>query len=246
MDKKTTFFSRRNRWILMFAATIVIYFYLALGAYQGMNKNATAENKAAAVWLNPKANGYRKTLGDKSTPSLWDPKDPKEWVLLTITASLLPIIYYLMRKEKPEDSRWFTLMKAFTIWSNTALILLLLPINPFHKRFLYNFKVFLARVLEEPAKELFLAFVFIVLLPLPGAEKSTVAQRFTWLAIKMGLFYFVQTLLLGAPKYTLLPPDQEKSVYLTKKQAGYYGAIIAATVVAIVIEKYTAQKIEAS
>jgi len=241
--KKTSFFSRENRWLLTLFAQVFIYLYVFYGAWTGTSKNASDENKQAAYWLNPKAYGYRKIRGDAKAPSLWDSSDPKEWILLAIVFALLPITYYLLRKYDPKSPHWLTAVMAFITWTHSGLLLLLLPINPFHKRFLYNFKAFAVEILNEPAKELFYAFAFIVLFPLPGSENATVNDRYTWLGVKMGLFYFFQTLLLGAPNYKLGSPDTEPAIFMSKKQAGWYGAIIILTLGLIVAERFTVKEI---
>lgn len=241
MVKTSSFFSRRNRWILTLMAQLVIYFYIGVGAAKGNKPGVSEENRAMALWLNPGAYGYREKLGDPNSPSLWDPTDWKEWVLLTAVFVTFGITFYLFRRDEGDDPIWLTLVKTFIVWSHTGLLLLLLPINKFHKRFLYNFRVALARVVEEPAKELFLAFVFIVLFPLPGAEDSTIAERYTWLAIKMGIFYIFQSVMLGAPTYRVEPPNKEKAVGMSGKEARYYALIIIVTLVAILIEKFIAQ-----
>ena len=240
---QTSFFSTRNRWILTLVATILIYFYLFLGASQGNKKGASEENKATALWLNPAAHGYNKVIGNPHTPHLWNPKDPKEWILIGVILMFLPINYFFFRKREPQDPHWLTMIKSFVVWANFAVLILLIPINPFHRRFLYNFKVVLAQILKEPAKELFLAFVFIVLVPLPGGENPSVSDRYLWLAIKMGIFYIFQSLILGSPTYKISPPNQEKVIYMTKKQARYYALIIIGTITAVVIEKYAFQKL---
>lgn len=237
-----SFFNRRSRWVLTVIAQLLIYTYVGFGVAKGTHKDASEENKAMAYWLNPHAYGYRKILGDPNSPSLWDPSDWKEWILLTAVIATFGITFYLFRRDEGNDPMWLSIIKTFVVWSHSGLLLMLLPINKFHKRFLYNFRVVAARVLEQPAKELFLAFAFIVLFPLPGAENSTISERYTWLAIKLGIFYVFQSILLGPPNYQVPPPNKAKILPLTRTDVINYGLIIGMTVVAIVINKIIIQR----
>jgi hypothetical protein len=215
---------------------------MGVGASQGLKKGASPENKATALLLNPKAHGYNKIIGDPNSPTLWNPKDPREWVLLTLVFSIGPLFFFFFRKKEPHDPIWLTIVKSATVWIVLSLPVILIPINPFHRRMLYNFKVFLARIVEQPAKELFMAFLFIVLFPLPGGEKSTASIRLVWLAMKLGIFYILQNLLLGAPKYIIDPPEKEKILYVSKSGVVYYSLIIIGIILIIVGEKYISKK----
>jgi len=244
MATNTSFFSRRNRWILTFLTQMVIYGYMIGTAIKGNKKGASGDEIAMARWLNPNANGYRKKMGDPNSPSLWDLSDWKEWIMITAVIATFGILFYLFRRDEGDDPMWLSIFKTFILWSHTGTVLLLIPINDFHRRFLYNFRVVLARIVEEPAKELFLAFVFIVLFPLPGAEDVTTSERYTWLAIKVGIFYMFQSVMLGSPTYKIESPDDNKLIGISKKESKYYAIILAVIIGTIIIEKYTFQAIE--
>ena len=242
-SKYESLVNNRTRWILTLVSLIFTYLYMIIGSVYGNKKNASEENKSLALLLNPKAHGYNKIIKDPNSPSLWNSRDPKEWILLTIILILFPLFFFLFKRQDPKDPIWLLIVKTTVSWLFVSFPLLLLPINPFHKRILYNFKVVLARVVEQPAKELFMAFIFIVLFPLPGGENKTVATRLVWMAMKLGIFYIFQNLLLGAPKYDInKDPDKEKIIYTNKTATGYYIALILGIILIVIFEKYLNKK----
>ena len=82
-----------------------------------------------------------------------------------------------------------------------VILLFFIPVNNFHRRLLYNARCTIAQVCNDPLKELWLAFLFIVLLPLPGSSSHT--ERISWMALKLGIFYVIQNFLLGSPNYKI-------------------------------------------
>ena len=78
---------------------------------------------------------------------------------------------------------------------------------------------------------------------MPGGENTTVATRLVWMAMKLGIFYIFQNLLLGAPKYDInKDPDKEKIIYTNKTATGYYIALILGIILIVIFEKYLNKK----
>jgi hypothetical protein len=224
------------RWYIMFFVVLATYFWLWYTGYKGINSD-NEESKETALFLNPAAGGYNKVRGDLNSPSLFNISDPIEKAILGIIggSGLLFLIYFIYYRHG--ENLLLTFMKWFIFWSHFALgVFIFAPLiglqNPFHVRVLYNTRSLLAAIVNNPGKELYLAFIFIVIMPLPSTQKTTFRQRMTWLFLKLGLFFAFQTFLLGGPKYTIEPESDKNLLPDTRNEA--YAVAIGVAILFIV------------
>ena len=115
-SKYESLVNNRTRWILTLVSLIFTYLYMIIGSVYGNKKNASEENKSLALLLNPKAHGYNKIIKDPNSPSLWNSRDPKEWILLTIILILFPLFFFLFKRQDPKDPIWLLIVKTTVSW----------------------------------------------------------------------------------------------------------------------------------
>ena len=219
-SKIDEFLSDEKRWYILFVSIVLSYFYILYNSFYG---SETEENLQFSYFLNPNKGGYRETRGDLTSPSLFK-WDYKEIILLVVMAL---ISFFLFYKLKQNNHSWFMFfIQVFIFWFHSVAFLFFIPINDFHKRVLYNTRATMISVVNDPLKELFIAFVFIVLLPLPGARNTLYSERMSWLAVKMGVFYIIQNILLGPPRYEIEPSSEGKIIPEKTKDLIGYGVFL--------------------
>ena len=215
--------SQNVRWYLMCFVMLATYFWLWYVGQNGINSE-NEESKQTALFVNPAAGGYNEIRGDVTTPSLFDINNTIEQVIigLIICLGVLSLIYFFYYRH--DDTIFVTFIKWFVGWSHLALaIFILAPLvglnNPFHQRLLYNVRSLLSAMSNGAGKELYLAFIFIVIMPLPSTQKTTFGQRMNWLFLKLGLFFIFQVFLLGAPTFYVESYKENKLLPDTKNEA---------------------------
>jgi hypothetical protein len=230
--------SQRIRWYIFLGATLVMYVFMF---YEAHSSEKTPENMEAAMWLNPSVGGYRVNRGDVNSPSLYNFTDPWEIVtnvgILIITIACALWVYRVYKARSPNLGT--EVVQIFILWIHLVLLVYLLPVNPFHERFLYNMRSYAATVVDRPSYELLLAFIFIVLLPLPGVNpNASASKRLGWLAFKLGLFYMIQSVMLGPPHYSVESYNADKVWDVTTRDVIYYGIVIGLSIVVLVMHKF--------
>lgn len=215
------------RWMMFTVATLGAYGFLIYQArVMGTKADASEEARTAGMWLDftGSLGGYAVERGNPNTPSLYDFSDKAE-IMMNVALLVCTIAFvFITWKVTPRTYTYFLI--NFSIYIHVLLLLYMIPVNAFHERYLYNMRCYAATVVERPSYELLLAFIFIVLLPLPGVNPNTsVGARFGWLALKLGVFYVIQSVLLGSPHYKIEPYDENKATALSRTDFIYYGII---------------------
>jgi hypothetical protein len=124
--------------------------------------------------------------------------------------------------ENEPKTPWYVRGIQFLMaWTNSVILLFFLPMNDFHRRMLYNLRAVGVAICNDAMKELWMAFLFIVVLPLPGSQSPT--DRMSWMALKLGVFYIGQNILLGSPNYALEPYTENKTIPETGKELVGFG-----------------------
>jgi hypothetical protein len=237
-----------TRWVMLFVVVIPLYIWMMVKAFIGKMSDKNAQDKDIA-YLFGRGGGYNKIRGDPNSPSLFKWSAGQISYLLFIFVLTCLQFWWIVigidvgKKRhfgavKECDSIWVRLSKFFIIWVHTTLLLFLVPINPFHKRINYNARAAAISVVNDPAKELLLAFAFIVLLPLPHSQEKSAADKFTWLGAKLGLFYVFQNIMLGRPHYKLKSTSKDDGWGITKKGAYVYLLVIILIVIYWAASKY--------
>jgi hypothetical protein len=212
--------SENNRWYILFGFVMLSYVYLFLNAKYGKD---TDEKKETALLILPEKGGYNKVRGDPSSPHLFEWNNSE--IRLIIFAIVISIGLFIYLRIVNKNTSWPIYLIQFTlIWSHTVLLLFLIPVNKFHTRILYNVRSLCTQIVNEPLKELFAAFLFIVLLPLPGGQSTKYSDRVSLLVLKIGLFYIFQGILLGKPNYKMEDASEEKIIPQDGKDLLGYGA----------------------
>lgn len=226
------------RWTIFTWFSLVTYasfFYLGANAWNEYIKKqgATSSFKTdtnlvsgpnarpqKAYLFVPWAGGYNVVRGDVTSPPLfkWTWQEILFWVAVVLLFPLIFFITYmfytdgkdcLKNQPNPIIYVWIFIMQAFSVWLHVVMIMMIIPFNSFHKRFLYNVRCFFAEVVNNPLEELIMAFMFIVVIPWPGEYmmKQNFVARIKLMFFKIGLFYVLQNILIGDPQYTVEPPD---------------------------------------
>lgn len=223
--------SQKFRWILFAVVTFVAYAFILYQSLIGNSDNASEDQKQAALWLNSEAGGYNEIRGDTSSPSLYSWSDPAE-IAIFVTLIISAIAFFgwaiWLWRNAGENIRVTQIIMWFMLWTHVCLFLYMIPVNEFHKRFLYNARSYMASALSDSGKELFLAFIVIVLLPIPEANpNASFTTRMSWLMLKLGLFYIIQNILLGSPRYVVEDYQNEQISGVTNSDKIYYGITFA-------------------
>jgi len=204
------------RWVILFLFVLASYAFLFYKSFVGTRSDE--DSQQMAYLFNPSAGGYRVVRGDMTSPSLfvWD---KREYGLLGVAILMSVALFYKLVWQNEKITPWYVRSIGFILaWTHSVIVLFFLPVNKFHIRMLYNLRAVIAAVSNDALKELWMAFLFIVLLPLPGSRSHS--ERMTWMMLKLGGFYIVQTMLLGSPNYKMesytegkiLPEDGEEMV----------------------------------
>lgn len=198
--------SDENRWIILFVFVLASYVYMFYQSYTSSRDDP--EKTQMAYLLNPNAGGYRVVRGDMSSPSLFK-WDAWEYTMFATAGLLSLVLFYKFVWQGDKNTPWYIRSIEFVLaWTHSVLLLFFLPVNDFHKRMLYNMRSVAATVCNDALKELWLAFLFIVLLPLPGSRSHS--ERMTWMTLKLGVFYIAQNIMLGSPNYKVEPYTEGK------------------------------------
>ena len=182
-----------------------------------------------AYLFNPSAGGYRVVRGDMTSPSLfvWD---KWEYGLLGVVILMSVALFYKLVWQNEKSTPWYVRSIGFILaWTHSVIVLFFLPVNKFHIRMLYNLRAVIAAVSNDALKELWMAFLFIVLLPLPGSRSHS--ERMTWMMLKLGGFYIVQTMLLGSPNYKIESYTEGKILPEDGAEMVGYGLFLAVVLV---------------
>jgi len=222
------------RWMILFVCVGLSYAYVVYQAFVQAHRDPEAQS--LAYLLNPAAGGYRTVRGDLSSPSLFQ-WDAWEYAMFTLGGLFTVWLFYALVWQNARGTPWYVRVVEFLLaWTHSVVLLAFLPANAFHRRLLYNLRAALVEVVNHPLKELWLAFLFIVLLPLPGSRSHT--ERLTWLALKLGTFYIAQSLLLGSPHYTIEPATDNRVLPESGRTQLGYGALIAVVVLIVLREQW--------
>jgi hypothetical protein len=227
------FLSNENvRWVILFLAVLGSYVYLGYQAFYA-NRNEE-ENRELAYLFNPSAGGYREVRGDLNSKPLF------EWnaweISVIVVAGIISVFLLYSFYKKTEYPLYIRVIQFILAWTHSVLLIFFLPVNPFHQRMWYNLRSVAASVCNNSLKELWLAFVFIVLLPLPGSTSHT--ERMTWLSLKLGVFYVVQNIMLGDPNYKIEPYTEHKILPESKSELIGYGILGAILLLMLIREKF--------
>jgi len=221
------------RWYVLFGFVTLTYVWIFYQAFSTKFKAGEEASEASetAMLLNPSFHGYNLHRGKPEgpdNPSLfqWSCSETT-WMSIILVVSLYTFYYFWIEGSKSQERKSIRIIKFILAWTHSVLLLLFIPINPFHRRILYNLRTVMAQVASEPLKEFFLAFIFIVLLPLPGVQSVTYTTKIEWLALKLGVFYIFQSLLLGSPQYTVEPASEKRMLPENTSQFVSYMALFA-------------------
>jgi hypothetical protein len=217
--------SDNARWYILAVCILLSYGYIFYAAYRGLHDN-DEEDKQTAYLLLPQAGGYNVVRGDTSSPSLFE-WNWQEYVLLTIAILFtIGLIWYSWFNKKTSQDSLVMGIQFILLWFHSVAFLFFLPVNAFHKRVLYNTRSMLVQIVNQPERELFLTFLFVVLLPLPNARNSTYTDRMSWLSLKLGVFYVLQNILLGNPNYRIEPYTDGRILPESRSDMIHYGFFI--------------------
>lgn len=215
------------RWVILFLFVLASYAYLFYKSFVGTKSDE--ESQQMAYLFNPSAGGYRVVRGDMTSPSLfvWD---KWEYGLLGVVILMSVALFYKLVWQNEKSTPWYVRSIGFILaWTHSVIVLFFLPVNKFHIRMLYNLRAVIAAVSNDALKELWMAFLFIVLLPLPGSRSHS--ERMTWMMLKLGGFYIVQTMLLGSPNYKIESYTEGKILPEDGAEMVGYGLFLAVVLV---------------
>jgi hypothetical protein len=235
------FDNNENRWWILFISVIASYVYLIYNAYTSSGDDQ--EKIETSLLINPSKGGYRKDRGNLSSPSLFEWNASEICMIIMgvvwIIASWFYFVYY-----RPNPNQNIRLIEFFVISSHLILLWMLIPVNDFHKRILYNGRSLAAQVCNNSMKELWMAFLFIVVLPIPGStsDSRSHSKRMTWMLLKLGLFYIVQNILLGSPNYKIEPAAENKIISESSYELLGYGLLVAVMFLMYFFEKLNENK----
>jgi hypothetical protein len=233
MAKIDTFISNNSvRWIILFVSVSLTYFYMLYISFTYNKDSASEEETEHAMLFNPSAGGYNKIRGDINSPSLFEWNPAEYCILILVILSTIFLYWYIVIQEKTEKL-YIKLFQFILAWTHTVIIILFIPVNDFHRRMLYNLRAVAASVCNQPLQEVWIAFLLIVILPLPGSTSHK--ERISWLAVKLGIFYVLQNFLLGPPNYKVEP--SEKNVILPDTGRDYIGYGLLVVIITILTLK---------
>lgn len=217
------------RWVILFTCVFFSYLWLFYQSttFVDTTSQTPSEHRETALLLNPNVGGYNTVRGNSmSTPLFqWNSSEITMVVIISIVTLLLGwVVFFKPLPKMEQQSRYVQILSFLVIWTHTVLILIFIPVNAFHQRLLYNLRSLMAQICNDPLKELWIAFLFIVLVPIPGSRSHT--ERMWWLIFKLGIFYIVQNILLGSPNYTIEAADENKSLPDTTNQFIGYGVLV--------------------
>ena len=218
------------RWVILFLCVLTSYIMLFKTAYSTSVKipqSPPNEESETGLLLNPSLGGYATTRGDLNSPPLftWNVAEISLCVVCGLSTLFLVWTMLIHPSSAFNSLPIYVCVISFLLaWSHTVLLLFFIPVNPFHRRMLYNLRCWAAQVCNDSLKELWMAFIFIVLIPLPGSKSHT--ERLSWFALKLGIFYVIQNFLLGSPNYQIEPVQENKSIPDSPAELVGYGVFV--------------------
>ena len=217
------------RWVILFICVFLSYLWLFYQSTTFFDTSSVtpSEHRETAMLLNPHVGGYNVVRGNPSSASLfqWNTSEYVMVAIVAIVTILLGwVVFFNPTKGMEQESRYVQILSFLIIWTHTVLLLLFIPVNSFHKRLLYNLRSLMAQICNNPLKELWIAFLFIVLVPVPGSRSHT--ERMWWLILKLGIFYVVQNVMLGSPNYIVESASESKTLPDTTNQFIGYGIFV--------------------
>jgi hypothetical protein len=195
------------------------------------SQSASKHRKEAAMLFNPSLGGYNKVRGDINSKSLFE-WNASESILFSIIIITTIFLYWKIVVKQTGDKFYIKVFQFILAWTLSLIVLFLIPVNNFHKRVLYNFRSLLATICNEPLQQLWLAFLFIVVLPFPGSKSNK--QRITWLVVKLAVFFVLQSFLLGSPNYSIESYEDNSTVPGTSLEyLGYVAFVLIITLLVL-------------
>lgn len=221
-----------TRWVILFICVIITYIYLLYISYQFTDSPSASDHKRQiAMLFNPSLGGYNKVRGDPSSPSLFE-WSYSESIFFSIIIICTISLYWKIVIKQTGEKFYIKVFQFILAWTHSVILLFLIPINNFHKRILYNFRSLLSTICNEPLQELWIAFLFIVVLPFPGSKSHK--ERITWLGGKLAVFFVLQNFLLGSPNYSIEPAEENTTVPgNTLDYLGYTAFVLLVTVLVL-------------
>ena len=220
-----------TRWIILFICVMLIYIYMLYISYTFTDsQSASKHRKEAAMLFNPSLGGYNKVRGDPSSQSLFE-WNTSECIFFSIIIIATLCLYWKIVVKQTGEKFYIKVFQFILAWTHSVILLFLIPINNFHKRILYNFRSLLATICNEPLQELWIAFLFIVVLPFPGSKSHK--ERITWLGGKLAVFFVLQSFLLGSPNYSIESYEDNSTVPGTSLE--YLGYVTFVLIVTILV-----------
>ncbi len=221
-----------TRWIILFISVMIIYIYMLYISYTFIDSpSASQHKKEAAMLFNPSLGGYNKVRGDPTSQSLFE-WNPSECIFFSIIIITTVSLYWKIVVKQTGDKFYIKVFQFILAWTLSLILLFLIPINNFHKRILYNFRSLLATICNEPLQQLWIAFLFIVVLPFPGSKSNK--QRITWLGVKLAVFFVLQSFLLGSPNYSIESYEDNNTAPGTSLEyLGYVAFVLIVTVLVL-------------
>lgn len=222
----------QTRWIILFISVIITYIYMLYVSYQFTeSSSASQQARETAFLFNPSLGGYNVVRGDPHSPSLFE-WNAAEYTLISIIIIATIFLYWKIVIKQTGEKFYIKVFQFILAWLHSVLLLFLIPVNNFHKRMLYNFRSLLATVCNEPLQELWLAFLFIVVLPLPGSKSHK--ERITWFGGKLAIFFVLQNFLLGSPNYSIEPATDNTVIPgTTLEYVGYFTFVLLVTILVL-------------
>jgi hypothetical protein len=221
------------RWVILFLCVFFSYLWLFYQSttYFDTSSVTPSEHRETAMLLNPNVGGYNVDRGSLTSGSIFQ-WNASEYIVIAIsilvTILLGWVVFFNPTDGMEKQSRYVQFLSFLIIWTHTVLLLIFIPVNAFHQRLLYNLRSLMAQICNNPMKELWIAFLFIVLVPIPGSRSHT--ERMWWMVVKLGIFYVVQNILLGSPNYQIELASADTKLPDTTTQYIGYGVLVLVVV----------------
>lgn len=217
------------QWCLFFIFVVCSYGYIIWSA-RIASKDDSQEHDLALLFF-PDLGGYNTKRGDTQSDSLfqWNWTEIL-WVSIIGIFTIALLVFVWKRGTKHNTSHIVIIMQFLLIWTQSIILLLFVPVNPFHLRMLYNARAAAVKIVNHPQQGIFWAFLFLILLPLPyeNHAKNTNTEKVMWLTFKLGVLYMIQHIFLGNPHYKIEPASDEQILANTKSKPLQYALLCLA------------------
>jgi hypothetical protein len=221
------------RWVLLFLAVVGSYGYMIYYSFTDVDKIPNpSEQREIALLFNPALGGYNQNRGDPNSPPLFKWTE-SEYIVVVSSILISIFLFWYVIINRPKELLYIRVIQYLLVISNLVVLIFFIPVNDFHRRMLYNLRSLMVTICNNSLEELWMAFLFIVVLPLPGSKSSS--ERITWLGLKLGIFYMVQNFMLGSPNYEIEAP--EKNVILPNTTSQYIGYGVFVVILSLLILK---------